>query len=125
MKKLSKVDELRRNEIAKKIDEKYALLIDAIKDANKAIERLNEIRSDYNETINEAGGFVEDMVSVMDEYIDDRSENWPDTENGSLYIEWHDTYENFESTEIEEFPLIEEPDNEVSENLLNLPSSPE
>lgn len=92
-----------------------------------AFANLNALIASYNEELEGARGFVEDLSSAMESYSDERSEKWHDSDAGSAYSEWKD---NFDSAELDEVSPYEPDLSELEgsfghpEILEELPQSP-
>lgn len=127
MKKLSKQDEARREELGSRIGAAHSALMEKIEEANADIAAANEALEALNEALNEARGFAEDMASEIDSYMDDRSDGWREGDRGQAYEEWKSEWENFQPEDLDEFPELEDPSDkiaEATEALDGLPSEP-
>lgn len=108
MKKLSKTD------VARLSDYDVRLLAAAgaveafcINQLKEAVDQYNELIGAYNEVLNEAKGFLEDLVSEGESYRDDKSERWQESDAGLEHANWIDEIEQFGS-DLEELELLEE-----------------
>lgn len=125
MKRLSKTDSTRAadygDQLAKagvKVSEKFAA-------AQAAVEALNAEIEAFNELASEADGFREDIVNMMDEYMGERSEKWPDTDAGQAYDEWKQEWESATIQQLETVADLDDPTDDYEyEVLANLPTQP-
>jgi uncharacterized protein YukE len=125
VKKLSKDDKSRRDEIIGDFKRKWADVDEQAAVVQQEIDKLNEKIALYNGVIDEAHGFRDDMISAMDDYIGERSEKWADGDAGQAYSSWYDEWQGFDPVEVdavEDFDL-EEPDH--ADVLEALPEQPE
>jgi hypothetical protein len=127
--KLDKQEIARRDKIFGELTEGRSALEDAVSVYNAALEELKApvlaAVEKYNEAVEEARGFAEDIASQADGEIDDKSEKWQEGERGQAASAWKDEWENasFDPYEIE-FPeelAFEQPDH--PETLENLPEA--
>ena len=81
-------------------------------DLEVAITKYNEILADiklaldtalnaHNEKLTELRDFSNDIVSEIQEYMDERSDKWQESENGERYAEWKSSWEDLEFEHIE------------------------
>lgn len=121
MKQLSKADDERRTEEVEKVRDAAQKVRDAIEKVNALIDQANTLIDeevnpairDLNEQRTETGGFVEDLVSTMNDYIDARSDKWRDSDAGQEYTTWKDGYEAIDFgaiSEVEHVTRVEDPD---------------
>ncbi|MFP3443222.1 hypothetical protein R0K18_36360, partial [Pantoea sp. SIMBA_133] len=73
------------------------------------VDKFNERIDAYNEQLEEARGFAEDMVSEIDSYMSDRSERWQDGDTGPAYSDWKSEWENVALDELEHVEVPELP----------------
>ena len=78
MKKLSTIDEERQVAFVEELKAKAAK-------AKAAVEA-------YNEAVDRAQGFVDDLYQSADAYFDQRSTAWQESERGEAYCEWRDMF---------------------------------
>lgn len=79
MKKVSK-------ETQERIANLFSELEEAAGDIECAVERYNTAVFELNEVRGEVAGLIQ-------EYIDERSERWQESERGDLYTQWLDSWE--------------------------------
>lgn len=104
MKKLSRSDLARRDGYIESLRDLAGKIEDEIRELQEnALTKLNTLVDEYNETLAEAGGFVEDLSSQMEDYYADRSEKWQEGDAGSAYSEWKDAFGQFDADAIEPF----------------------
>ncbi len=92
----------------------------------EAWEKIEEAVSSYNEAIAQASEFKEEVYSEAQEYYDERSEKWQESDKGQSYQEWIDEWEaDLDEIEVEQPDELEVPDMEASDSLENLPDEPD
>ena len=128
--KLTRSEETRRDILADKLrdarmilDEAVAAQVAIIEDAYAAI---NAALVPYNEIVEEARGFVEDIASERESEWDDKSERWQEGDRGEAAREWISQWQDAADCEIETVDDLEviTPDwspADVAEILDNLP----
>jgi hypothetical protein len=104
MLKLSKYD----------VDKKETLVLQ-LKALESSIEKLVD---EYNDTIGSINQFAEDIQQRQQDYYDDRSETWQESDRGSEYEDWKSEWECFEELETIECPEFVDVD-----DFKNLPDS--
>jgi hypothetical protein len=109
-KELSKHDLARKEEILAKVRKLHSMVNTNIALVNNVIER-------YIEALNEMKGFVEDINSAQEDYWNDRTERWQDSDAGQDYSSWKDEWGTFY---FDEPQLIEELE-DVADQMDNLP----
>jgi hypothetical protein len=128
MKSLSKADLARRDRYA----EELRVLRDKIEDEFRALNEetfkpINTLIDTYNETLEEARGFIEDLSSIMSDYYDERSEKWQDGDAGQAYAEWKQAYADFDAEDMEQVALPDTTEEQAThpEDIEALPAEPE
>jgi hypothetical protein len=82
MKKLSS-DQLKlRDSIAAKLRDKQ--------------EDIESAIAAYNDVVEEARSFCDDVASSIDDYMSEKSEKWNESDKADKYNEWKSEYEDFE-----------------------------
>lgn len=109
--KLTRSEENRRDILADKLrdarmilDEAVAAQVAIIEDAYAAI---NAALVPYNEIVEKARGFVEDIASERDSEWDDKSERWQEGERGEAAREWISQWQDAADCEIETVDDVE------------------
>ena len=127
--------------LSKDQEKEKVALIDSIRDAHAALEasvitynaamekEQREVRSklvDLNEKLQEAKGWAEGLAGDMQNYYDERSENWQEGDNGQNYDAWKSEYENFspDDLEIDFHEDLEVPECTGADDLETLPDEP-
>lgn len=64
-------------------------------------DKYEEAVDKLNESIQAARDFRDEVVQEMQDYFDERSEKWHETENGQSYEAWKSEWEGFELEEID------------------------
>jgi hypothetical protein len=90
--KLTKQEDVRREELCVKILEARAVLDEVINQNTAIIEdcysAMNAAIADYNEVVSGAQGFFEDIHNERADEFDDKSERWQDGERGDAARSW-------------------------------------
>lgn len=84
MKALSKTDKAARDVLLTRLNEAYEKV-------DNAIAELNAVLADARE-------FAGAITARIEEYMNDRSENWLEGEKGQAYEEWKGEWENAEQS---------------------------
>jgi hypothetical protein len=95
--------------------ERKAYLVSKLKDLEESIKPLLE---EYNGIIGSINEFAENIKQRQQDYYDDRSESWQESDRGMEYECWKDEWDSF--YELDE---IECPDFVDIEEFENLPDS--
>lgn len=124
MKKLSKDHVARIEAMNVRYKEKKDALAEAIEKANEKINEANtlldEAFGEMNEVIGEANEIREEIVSEIENYMDERSDNWRESDRGSAYDSWKDQWsEEIEEKEYTQPDTIDPITEEMPEELLN------
>lgn len=129
--KLTKAEIDRRDEIVAELREKYADVEKAVDEFNNEVARMKGPIADainaYNEKVETARGFCEDIASTREGEFDDKSENWQESERGQSVQEWISEWEGADCSEIEEIEIneIEAPESSIADDLEALPTEAE
>lgn len=103
--KLSKEELKRRTNYFDELTVLRAELEDAINVFNAEVEKLKEpvtaALTKYNEVVEQARGFAEDIAREADEEIDSKSDKWRDGEKGQAAILWKDEWERADLSDFE------------------------
>lgn len=107
MKRITKDDSKRKLELVKRLTITEAKLAAAIEVFNGVVTdawiAVETAQSDYNDVVQESNGFMSDIASEIDGYIDERSDKWREGEAAASYEEWKSGWE----TELDEAALDE------------------
>lgn len=128
MKTLTKSDLARRDGYAEELRELRGKIEDQFRVLNEETFRpINDLIAKYNETLEEARGFLEDLSSVMSDYYDARSDKWRDSDAGTAYQSWMSAYADFDAEEMEEVALPDTTEEQAThaEEIEALPVEPE
>lgn len=126
MKKLSKTRIKQFNEIVEIVKDSQEKLDSAIEEYNNALDEkwavIQAAQENYNTAISDAVGFAEEISNDMNEYFDERSESWQESEKGDSYREWIDEWENIELEEsnLEQPEFLPEVGSEMADLLEEL-----
>jgi uncharacterized protein YukE len=129
MKRLSKDHQKQIGELASKLRSIGDNLTAEIEKFNDQLQEMREsIESDltdYNEAIDEANQFRDDIHSNMSDYFDERSDKWKEGEAGGSYESWMDQWSNeFENAEVTFPDKIELPELSTADQIDDLPPEP-
>jgi chromosome segregation ATPase len=123
--KLSKQEVTKRDEHVESLEKAWAELQQAINAYNESEPKLREpidkAVADYNEAVEEAKGFAEEIANRVEGEYDEKSEKWQEGEKGQAAAELRDAWQTIDMEPIElEWPedlAIEDPDHapELSE----------
>ena len=106
MKNLSKADYARRDEIIGELQAIETEVEAAFADLQVAVATYNQRVAAYNEVVAEGTGWVEDIASTIEAYMDERSDKWREGERGGAYQSWLTEWQGFQLDELE---LVEDP----------------
>ena len=125
MKSLSKADEARRAAIRDRLVNGEASLADGHADLLVAIGIYNAKINEYNEALEEARGFVADIVNEIDSYITEKSERWQEGDTGQAFSAWKDEWEALDLEDLEPEPEPDLPEPTPGQELDDVKSEPE
>lgn len=95
--KLSEAEIKQRDELLANLNSATNALDDAVREYNEAVDKLREpldaVVAGYNEIVNQAQAFAEDIANTADGEISDKSEKWQDGEKGQAAIAFKDAWE--------------------------------
>jgi hypothetical protein len=99
--KLDKKDKERRDLLVDQLREAWGKIEDAVEVYNIEVSKLradvDKAVSDYNEVIEEARGFAEDVATQAESEYDDKSEKWQQGEKGQSAAAWRDEWQGLEA----------------------------
>lgn len=108
--KLNKTESARKNELLVALQLKQSALEDALRvyneEASTAFGKLEAAKVSYNEALDEARSFAQDIASEQREDYDDHSEKWQEGDNGTSAQEWISQWEDVDLDDLE----LEEPE---------------
>lgn len=91
-------------------------------EVEEAISTVNGLIRDYNEALEEARDWRDDLTGQMQDFYDDKSDKWQEGEAGSDYMTWKDEWEAADlDGEVDE---IDPPDLSHYAILEDLPDAP-
>lgn len=119
-----------RDRVSALLQERYTELENAIEAYNGAIEDLKtpvtEALDAFNEALSDARVLRDEIVSDADEYIEERTERWQESDAGQAVQAYKHEWEYAEIDEVEvEFPEQIEAADRDAEILENLPEEAE
>ena len=86
-----------------------------------AVADLNEKIDAYNTAVAALNAWKEDIVNVMEQDFEDRSEKWQEGEKGQAYQNWKDEWENFIAEELEAVEVEYPEPPSAAEDIVQLP----
>jgi len=125
MKSLSESNKSDINEFNTNLTTEAAAIDAALAEVNEKVAALNEKIQQYNNTLKNVGDFRDGIAQKMQDYYDERNENWQESDAGSQYNDWMETWANADFEEIRTLVDLEVEDHEHAAFLLDLPDSPE
>ena len=90
----------------------FTTLIEEAKDLLGSIEAA---ASEYNDKLEEIREFIEEVKGEMQEYQDDRSERWHESEAAQDFQAWQDAWEDAEIEDIDQGTLVEDQEEALGE----------
>jgi DNA repair exonuclease SbcCD ATPase subunit len=131
MKALSKEQIRQRDEIVAQLDERRKNIEAAIEAANEKIDEIREdlvaVRDKYNEEVTKLATLRDEIVTDIENYVEEKSEKWQDSEAGSSYATWRDRFSDtdLDGIDIEMPEDIDTPDIDHGGEAEAWPESPE
>ena len=122
MTKLTKEQIKEREALSANIRKQKDALNEAIGDFNDAMlaasSEVTGALANYNEAVEAANTFQQDIASEIDNFISDKSEKWQEGERGEAYTAWKEIWEE----ELETFDVdlpndLDELDEDVADAL--------
>lgn len=111
-------------------------LIDDLRGENDRVEEIltkinemihNELNGAidaYNAKVDEAKAFVKNTIIKMEDYVEDKSEAWGDSEDGTAYSDWHSDWDAIDLDPLEKADEITLNDVTHADDLENLATEP-
>jgi len=138
MKKLSKINlsniQIFIDNMCEQTDKYNEALETLQKDATpENFDALKEIHGKLQNSIEDSCSYTQDLAEAAQEYYDERSERWMESERGDAYAEWISELEGAQVDDLDELPEsfenlevdeLEEPYVDVS-LLEDIPDQPE
>ncbi len=101
MRKLNQIQLQQREAIATTLRQTFNELQEQVDVLNVMLGKITETQERYNNAIELANSFTQQIAQLQQEYYDERSEQWQESEGGENYQEWIDEWESFSLDEIE------------------------
>jgi len=93
--RLTRAEENRRDYLRDQLIEAKGLLEEEVdaecRAIENAVEAINAAHTRYNEMVQEAHGFIEDIISERENEFDDKSERWQEGDRGQAARSWIDS----------------------------------
>ncbi len=130
MKKLSKADEEKKYNLLSQLRDAERKVNDEIAKYNDKLVLLKlpvEVAiANMNEVVESINGFLEDLYTEVNNYYDERSEKWQESDVGQAYLEWRDKLqETLEDVSIELPERIDDLEYDPINDFEEIPNSPE
>jgi uncharacterized coiled-coil DUF342 family protein len=107
MKKLTKEQSKRREAIVASGNAIKSEVADAWSALAERIADFNEVLGRFNAAVDEAIEFRDEIVGAIEEYVDERSERWQESDAASSYEDWKQQWEGVEIESVEEIAADE------------------
>jgi chromosome segregation ATPase len=130
MKKLTKTELEQRDALVAKLRVARESLDTAVNEFNAKLDDMrNELTPHadaYNELLEEARGFMEDIARERQEAFDERSESWQESDKGVEAAAWISEWENAGLDELDiDYPVdIDIQAEDAAQTLEDLPAAP-
>jgi chromosome segregation ATPase len=121
MKKISKGDVSKLEEIVADLTSKKTDVETAIEKANEAIVEANAAIEEYNGHLEEAEALRDSVVGAIEEYVGDKSEKWQEGDAAASYEDWKGEWEGIDFSEVDPIEELTAPDMDHSSELEGLP----
>lgn len=128
--KLDKQESARREKLVADLKAEFAKIENQVAVYNietaKLRAPLDAAVEAYNELLQEARGFAEDIARAADDEFDSKSEKWQEGERASAVSDWKQEWADVELEDFEiDYPEDLEVATEHADNLENLPAEPQ
>lgn len=131
--KLTAKESKQRAELVSNLEIASGKLSAAITEANAKIEEANELvaaaREAYNSVLEDARNFRDDIVSRVQDEVNERSEKWQEGDKGQAATVFVEAWENLDLDDLDEddlsTPTITEPDPAHRNELEEMQAEPE
>lgn len=123
MKRLSKAESKEKAALVAALNVAKEKLEHAITNFNAAMlaaqAPVNAAVKEYNEAVDNAKGFCDDIYTALDSYFSERSDRWVESDAGQNYACWSSDWQDIGMDEIEvEFPMeMDTPELDHADNL--------
>ncbi|MDP9315983.1 MAG: hypothetical protein M3R24_34865 [Chloroflexota bacterium] len=101
MRKLNQIQLQQREAIATTLRQTFNELQEQVDVLNVILGKITETQERFNNAVELANSFTQQIAQLQQEYYDERSEQWQESEGGENYQEWIDEWESFSLDEIE------------------------
>jgi uncharacterized coiled-coil DUF342 family protein len=129
MKKLTKEMEDKRDDIATELDKAFTEIESVFSELSDTVAMYNAKVLEFNNKMADMREFIGEVTAAMDEYMDEKSEKWAESEPGERYSEWRSAWEDIDTDDLEQLEELTDPtdtpQSAVSDELQGLPSAPE
>jgi hypothetical protein len=88
------------------------------------LEAANAVIAKYNEKVAEAEAWRDEVTTDMQSYVDERSDKWQESEAGTEYQEWQDSYAELSFETLEELVVTDLPEFALAQQIEDLTDQP-
>ena len=130
MKRISKQQIAEREGLCHRLETLFGQLESAVEGFNESVAELwvvvDAAQAKYNEAIEDAQGWCDNIASEIQSTFEDHSERWQEGDTGQTYSNWQAEYENaqFETSELEQPSSLDLEIGCQAELLVELPEQP-
>ena len=124
MKKLTKEHDETRMRLVNELHTIEEEVSDAHGQVTTELEAANAIIAKYNEKVAEAEAWRDEVTADMQSYIDDRSDKWQESEAGTEYQEWQDSFAELEFSTLDELVVTDLPEFALAQQIEDLNTEP-
>lgn len=123
--KLDKRDTQRRDEAITNLRAKAESYNNIVAKINELINGdLATARAEYEEAFNSASELRDDVVSQIDDHIEEKSEAWQEGDRGSAFSSWKDEWEEWQPELIDPVEELKEIEDDIPTQLEDLATEP-
>ena len=124
MKKLTKEQDETRMRLVNELRTIEEEVTDAHGKVISELEAANAVIAKYNEKVAEAEAWRDEVTTDMQSYVDERSDKWQESEAGTEYQEWQDSFAELEFNTLEELTLSDLPEFALAQQIEDLTDQP-
>ena len=124
MKKLTKEQDETRMRLVNELRTIEEEVTDAHGKVISELEAANAVIAKYNEKVAEAEAWRDEVTTDMQSYVDERSDKWQESEAGTEYQEWQDSYAELSFETLEELVVTDLPEFALAQQIEDLTDQP-
>jgi 2-succinyl-5-enolpyruvyl-6-hydroxy-3-cyclohexene-1-carboxylate synthase len=130
MNSLSKTEQKEQEAHGAALEAAKGKLEDAISAFNAEMlslfENVQAATEEYNEVVDQANGWRDDIHNAQEAFFDEKSERWQEGDRGENYSSWAEEWDNaLEQVEVDCPDEIPMPEMDQVETITNLPAAPQ